>query len=187
MARLTAMSEIPDRRRWSVARIVAGVAIATLAAVIGLGVVLFSRYVQTEASDTASAEREFQAVRARLVGQIPFVELRGAQPPVFHRDQVSARPITALHALVFSAQDDSLRRFNIPVAALRVISVGGYIRLIDFGMPGDNRGRLTLADLEQHGPGLIVDVSGGAVAPLAAGDALFGTTASNSHVLMWTE
>jgi hypothetical protein len=100
---------------------------------------------------------------------------------------VSARPITALHALVFSPQDDSLRRFDIPASALRVISVGGYIHLIDFGMPGDQRGRLTLADLEQHGPGLIVDVSGGAVAPLAAGDALFGTAASNSQVLMWTE
>ena len=181
------MTELPIRKRWSAARIVAGVAVVLLAAVIGLGLVLFSRYVDTEDADDASAAREFQAVRAKLAGQIPLLELRGAQPPIFHREQVSARRITALHALVFSPQDESLRRFNIPVAALRVISVGGYIRLIDFGMPGDQRGRLTLADLEQHGPGLIVDVSGGAVAPLAAGDALFGTTASNSQVLMWTE
>jgi hypothetical protein len=164
-----------------------GAAVALIAVVIGLGLVLFSRYVQTEDADAASAAREFAAVRARLAGQIPLLELHGAQPPIFHRDQVSAGPITALHALVFSPQDNSLRRFNIPVGALRVISVGGYIRLIDFGMPGDQRGRLTLADLEQHGPGLVVDVSGRAVAPLVAGDALFRTTASNSLVLMWTE
>jgi hypothetical protein len=181
------MTELPGRKRWSVAWIVAGVAVALLAVVIGLGVLLFSRYVETEDADAASAAREFQAVRARLAGQIPLLELHGAQPPIFHRDQVSARPITALHALVFSPEDDSLRRFNIPIGALRVISVGGYIRLIDFGMPGDQRGRLTLADLEQRGPGLVVDVSGGAVAPLAAGDALFRTRASHSQVLMWTE
>lgn len=181
------MTELPARKRWSVAWIVAGVSVALLAAVIGLGVVLFSRYVQTEDADATSAAREFQAVRARLAGQVPLIEIRGAEPPLFRRDLVSGRPITALHALVYSPPDEELRRFNIPVTALRVISVGGYIRLIDFGMPGDQRGRLTLADLEQHGPGLIVDVSGGAVAPLAAGDALFGTSTSNAQVLMWTE
>ena len=165
----------------------AGIAVALLVAVIGLGVALFSRYVQTEDADATSAAREFQVVRARLAGQVPLIEIRGAEPPLFQRDQVSGRPITALHALVYSPRDDSLRRFNIPVAALRVISVGGYIRLIDFGMPGDNRGRLTLKDLEEHGPGLIVDVYGGSVAPIAAGDALFGTSTSNAQVLMWTE
>jgi hypothetical protein len=72
--------------------------------------------------------------------------------------------------------------------ALRVIAIGGYIRLIDFGMPGDNRGRLTLEDLERHGPGLVVDISGGMVAPLAARDALIGTTTtSESQLLMWTQ
>jgi hypothetical protein len=181
------MTDLPARKRWSIGWIVAGIAIALLVAVIGLGVILFSQYVQTEDADAASAAREFQAVRGRLAGQIPLLEVRGAEPPVFHRDGVSALGITSLHALVYSRRDESLRRFNIPLAALRVISVGGYIRLIDFGMPGDQRGRLTLADLEQHGPGLIVDVSGSAVAPLAAGDALFGTTASHSQVLMWTE
>jgi hypothetical protein len=181
------MTDMPARKRWSIAWIVAGVAVGLLAVVVGVGVVLFSRFVQTEDADATSAAREFEVVRARLAGQVPLLELRGAEPPVFHRDQVSTRGITSLHALVYSPRDESLRRFNIPVAALRVISVGGSIRLIDFGMPGDERGRLTLKDLEEHGPGLIVDAYGGSVAPIAAGDALFGTSTSNAQVLMWTE
>jgi hypothetical protein len=175
------------RKRWSVAWISAGVVVALLAVVIGLGYALFSRYVQTEDADETTAAREFQAMRARLAGQVPLLELRGSEPPVFHRDRVSPAAITSLHALVYNPRDKELSRFNVPLAALRVISVGGYIRLIDFSLPGDPRGRLTLADLEQHGPGLIVDVSGGAVAPIAAGDALFGTTTGDSQVLMWTE
>jgi hypothetical protein len=175
------------KKRWSVAWKVTGTTVALLAVVIGLGVVLLSRYSQTENADAASAAREFQAARAPFAGQVPLLELRGIQSPVFHREETSGRPITALHALVYTARDQSLRRWNLPIAAIRVVTVGGYIRLMDFGMPGDNRARLTLEDLEHHGPGLIVDVSGGAVAPIAAGAALIGSSASDSQLLMWTE
>ena len=155
---------------------------------MAVGALFFLRYVKTEDADAASAAREFQAIRTQLAGQVPLLELRGAEPPIFHRDRGSGRGIKALHALVYSPREESLRRFDVPLAALRVMSLGGYIRLLDFGLPGDARGRLTLADLEQHGPGLIVDASGGDIAPLAAGDALFGgAKASNAQLLMWTQ
>jgi len=67
------MSKLPGRKRWYVAWIVAGAAVVLLAVVIGLGLVLFSRYVETEDADAVSAAREFQAVRARLAGQIPLL------------------------------------------------------------------------------------------------------------------
>src|SRR5262245_33271827 len=181
------MTDLPARKRWSVAWIVAGVVFALLGAVIGLGVLLLSRYQHTENVDAASAAREFQATRARFTGQTPLLELRGIELPVFHRERASARPVTSLHALVYSRRDESLTRWNLPIEALRVITVGGYVRLLDFGMPGNNNARLTLEDLEQHGPGLVVDVPGGAVAPIAVRDALIGSTTSDSQLLMWTE
>src|SRR5262249_23295959 len=181
------MTEHPLKKRWSVAWKVAGIAGALLAVLIGLGVVLLSRYSQTETADAASAARAFQAVRAQCAGQVPLLELRGIEPPVFHRGGTSARPVTALHALVYDPRDQSLRRWTVPIAAIRVITLGGHVRLIDFGMPGDNRARLTLEDLEQRGPGLVVDASGEAVAPIAAGAALLGSSAASAQLLMWTE
>jgi hypothetical protein len=181
------MTEPSVRKRRSVAWIVTATVVALLAAGIGLGVALLSEYSQTEDADVASATQVFQDARARFAGQVPLLELRGAEPPVFHREPISTRPIAALHALVYSGRDESLRRWNVPVSVLRVITVGGHIRLIDFGMPGDNRARLTLEDLEKRGPGLVVDAFGGAIAPLAASDALVGSKASDSLLLMWTE
>jgi hypothetical protein len=181
------MTERTGKRRWSVAWKVTGIVVALFAVLVGVGLVLLSRYSQTETSDAASAAREFQAVRTRLAGQVPLLDLRGIQPPVFHRDGTSARPVTALRALVYDPRDHSLRRWTIPIAAIRVVTLGGSIRLMDFGMPGDSRARLTLEDLEQHGPGLVVDASGEAVAPIAAGAALVGSSATGAQLLMWTE
>src|SRR5262249_59040792 len=120
-----------------------------------------------------------------LGGGAPLLGVGERDPPVFHRERVSARPVTSLRALVYNRREESLTRWNLPIAALRVITVGGYVRLLDFGMPGNNRARLTLEDLEQHGPGLVVDVPGGAVAPLAVRDALIGSTTTDSQLLVW--
>jgi hypothetical protein len=181
------MLERTGKKRWSVAWKVTGLAGVLLAVLIGLGVVLLSRYSHAETVDAASAAREFQTARAQFGGQVPLIELRGVQPPVFHRDRTSARPVAALRALVYDPRDRSLRRWAVPIAAIRVITLGGYVRLIDFGMPGDNRARLTLEDLEQRGPGLVVDASGEAIAPIAAGAALVGSSATDAQLLMWTE
>ena len=181
------MAERTGTKRWSIVWKVTGILVALLAVLIGLGIVLVSMYSHMETTDAASAAREFQVVRAQLAGQVPLLELRGIQPPVFHRDGTSGRPVTALHALVYDPRDRSLRRWTIPIGAIRVVTLGGYIRLMDFGMPGDNRARLTLEDLERRGPGLVVDASGEAVAPIAAGAALVGSSAANAQLLMWTE
>ena len=174
------------RKRALWAWIIGGVLIALVAAILGAAL-LFSRYVRSEDANAESAAREFQTVRARLAGQPPLIELRGAQPPVFHRNETSPKPIVALRGLMYNPADESLQRFKIPIAAVRLLTLGGSVRLIDFGMWGDTRGRLTLDDLGQHGPGLIVDSNGVSVAPLATSDALFGTGAGGAQFLIWTE
>jgi hypothetical protein len=67
------------------------------------------------------------------------------------------------------------------------MSVGGRIRFMDLGMFGDERDRITLEDLERHGPGLILDTSGRSVGPLAISDAMLGTDTQKSQLLVWTE
>ena len=182
------MTERPGHKRRRTAWIVAAGALAVVVAITAVGALFFMRYVKTEHANAAAAAGEFKAVRTQLAGQVPLLELRGAEAPVFHRDRRSDRGIKALHALVYDPSEKSLRHFDVPVAALRVMSLGGYVRLLDFGLPGDARGRLTLADLEQHGPGLIVDAFGSEIAPLALGDAIVGgAKVSNAQLLMWTE
>jgi hypothetical protein len=67
------------------------------------------------------------------------------------------------------------------------MSAGGRLRLMNLDTFGDDRDRITLEDLERHGPGLILDVGGGAVGQLLVGDAIFGTNSRSSQLLVWTE
>jgi hypothetical protein len=67
------------------------------------------------------------------------------------------------------------------------MSAGGRVRLINLGMFGDDRDRITLEDLERHGPGLIFDVRASQVAHIVAVSAIFGRTSPDSRVLVWSE
>ena len=67
------------------------------------------------------------------------------------------------------------------------MTIGGRIRLMNIGLFGDDRDRITLEDLERHGPGLVIDVRDGSAWPTAVGDALFGTDSRGFQMLIWTE
>jgi hypothetical protein len=176
------------RRRW----ILRGVAIAIVGVVltaIACIAIVFSLYVQTEDADAASAAREFDAARARLAGQEPLLEFRGLDPPVVHVRQGPRRPLTTVHMLIYDATEEYVRRVDVPVRMIRLATLGGRIRLMSLAGLDGNRDddRLTLDDLERHGPGLVLDTSGGAIGPLIVGDAVAGTRARESLLLIWTE
>jgi hypothetical protein len=65
--------------------------------------------------------------------------------------------------------------------------VGGRIRLMGSGFIGGPDARLTLGDLERHGPGLVLDSGGGIPAVLPVADAVLGTKATQSRLLIWTD
>src|SRR5262245_34674108 len=113
--RSVAPIESASKRR-SIGWIVAGTAVVLLAGVIGLALFFFSRYVETEDADGAAAAREFQAVRARLAGQLPLLELRGTLPPIFHRDRTAPGSITTLRGLVYSVEDEEIHRLTVPIS-----------------------------------------------------------------------
>jgi hypothetical protein len=165
--------------------IVAGVVAAVVAASV---VVLLSRYVQKEDVGPDSAAREFEQVRSRFASRLPLIEFRGFQDPTVRRTPSAPRhELVALHVLAYSPDDGKLTRADFPANILRFMSAGGRLRLMNLDTFGDDRDRITLEDLERHGPGLILDVGGGAVGQLLVGDAIFGTNSRSSRLLVWTE
>jgi hypothetical protein len=184
-----AVIRISKRKTWvSVMIVLAGIVAVLAVAVTVSAIVLFLRYVETRDVAWETASTEFEAERARFTGQQPLIEFRGLQTPIVRRTPFAPRrALRALHALAYSAPDGHLRRAVVPAAILRLLSAGGRIRFMDLGMFGDDRDRITLEDLERHGPGLILDTSGRSVGPLAIADSIFGTESQTSQLLIWTE
>jgi hypothetical protein len=179
------MTERETAKRWSIGRFLVFTLIGLAVAILVSAIVVFSRYVETEDADATSAARAFETARAALVGQAPLVECSFLEPPVVRRVAPSPRAITRLHVLVYSESEGLLRRMDVPFGLIRLITLGGHRRVMD--ICGDGRHALTLNDIEDYGPGLIVDFAGDVVQFLAASDALFGTRTANARMLMWTE
>jgi len=166
-------------------RLIAIAAIVLAAAAVAFVGIMFSRYVETRDADLVSATREFEEIRSRFADDTSLIECRFLRAPSVRSNLSTVRPIKTLHVLAFSHSDESLRYAEIPIGFLRLVTFGGRRRLMD--MCGDGRHPLTLDDLAAHGPGLVMDVTGSAVQFLAASDALFGTQAAHSRMLIWTE
>ena len=146
---------------------------ACVIALVGTGAYYVSRHVQSDYVTTESAEARFAAARRQLAGKLPLVELRGGDDPVVHHPPVDARPakINALRALLYNPHDRRLMDLTLPVWLLRMGS-GDHLNFV-----GDNdhfdtrRMHLSFADVERHGPGLIVD----------------GAIEHGALILIWTE
>ena len=173
------------RRALAVRALVIGM---TLCLAIGLaGVLLFSRYVNSVEADAGTAEREFTILRARFTNRA-LLEYRGFEAPVVRRDPDAAiHELRTLHVLAYDADDGTLTRGAFPVGLLRTLTLGGRIRLMGAGFLGGPDERLTLGDLERHGPGLVLDSGGGRPAILPIADAVLGTKSAQSRILIWTE
>ena len=130
------------------------------------------RHVNAQFTPAENAEQQFAAQRAKLGGQQPLLELSLGDEPSIHRtpDQ-PRRELNALHALVYDARAGKLTHVDIPGWLLRMMSGGGRIRIANLEMFDDDRDRVTLEDLERHGPGLVLDLHRG----------------SRTQVLVWTE
>ena len=142
-------------------------------ALVGTGAYYVSRHVQTDYVDTDDAETQIATVRQRLAGKPPLLELRGDDDPIVHRPPADAHPpkITAVRALLYSPPERKLINLRLPVWLLRMGS-GDRLSFIDDHHHFDSRRlNLTFADIERHGPGLILD----------------GTVEHGGLILIWTE
>ena len=165
------------RKTW-ISVLIASVLIVGMLAVAAIGGTAFFIYqhVNTQFAPNEKAEAQFAEARARFAGQKPLIEMRKDDEPVLHRDVIPASlPATkleTLHVLAYDTHEEKLVRVSIPFWLLRLAPTNHVSFLNDTGIDFDSdRVRLTLADLERRGPGLIIDHA----------------DRRGSHVLVWTE
>ena len=134
--------------------------ILALVAAVGGAFFYMSRHIQTSAATPTSAAKEFDAVRSGFAGQRPLIELD--RHGKFLRANTD-RPAPArapvpdqLHVLAFDPSDGRIVRFSIPFWLLRMKAGNATIDLNGNRMDLEDL-RLSVHDLERHGPALIVD------------------------------
>jgi hypothetical protein len=167
-------------------RIAIGVVAIIVIAAGATVVIVLSQYVTIESANEAAAARAFAAAREHLSAQTPLIVYGTA--PVIHRDTSSPRrTLGVINVLAYDADDEELKRVSVPSSLVELLTLGGRIRLMNLGAFGDERDRITLEDLERHGPGLVLDTNGTAVPQLAVADLVLGGKASRSHLMIWTD
>lgn len=157
---MTATSSAPSKRRTWIPIVIAAVVVI---AVVGIGliasaVVFFYKHVNTTVVAEQTANTEIQRARARFAGQQPLIEVESGDEMLVHRTpDAPRRPIAAVHVLGYDADEGKLISVDIPGWLLRVVPSLSGIRVFENREVTHGSTRLTLEDLERHGPGLIVD------------------------------
>ena len=138
--------------------------------VVGVGLIAVAGYViyqqfafQASTATSATAEREFTNAAAVFAGQEPLLEIRDGEPTLNkarEKSKMSGASIDALHVLVWQPDEKKLVRLNIPFWLLR-LTKGQPIQLGsrhgDSDMGESMRLRITAAELESYGPGLVIE------------------------------
>jgi hypothetical protein len=150
------------------------VMLVTAAVAVAIGVVMYTvlHGLQVTPSSADVALAEMTVVRTRFAGQAPLVELDFAQyrggvhvnrPP----PDAVRQTVRTLHGLAWDAAEHRLVRLSLP---LWVMHIGEPKNLL-LGAVHLNDVRISVEDIERHGPGLIFD----------------GRTPEGMPVLVWAE
>lgn len=133
-------------------------------AVVGFSIfgVMVSRAVDVEEADRPEALRRFSAARAAFAGQEPMLDLDASGRVVRRADPPDARPraLERLEVLAYRAGDERLVSAHVPFWFFRLKRPALEYVLRGTGLDLD-RLQLTAADLERHGPGLVLDEASG--------------------------
>jgi hypothetical protein len=109
----------------------------------------------------AGAKNEFEAVYARFPGQQPLIQMRDGRPqlvPERATQSGKGQSLTTLHVIAFDPDDEDMVKLSLPFWLLRMKS--GPIRLSAYSQGWDDRGvSFDIKDLENAGPGIVVDVN----------------------------
>ncbi len=118
----------------------------------------------------ADAEQAFARQRAQLPGP-PLVTVSGdGRAHLTPGAGAAPGTTTTLHVLAYDAGQGRLVRVDLPAWLLR-LARRGRVRVNGLDALPDSVERLTIGDLERHGPGLVLDA----------------TTPDGARVLVWTE
>jgi uncharacterized protein YneF (UPF0154 family) len=161
---------------WIIFGIVLCIALGVAGLVAG-GVYMVSKHVRTELVGRISAEEQFVRQRDRFSGQKALIEMSGDvgdHRVTVHRngDGASKTELQSMRVLVYDAHEGRLVHVDLPFWLLRLVPSG---RLGNVSGSGSDfsfeSGRITVDDLERHGPGLILDAK----------------DSRDAQILIWTE
>jgi hypothetical protein len=144
---------------WVVIAIVV-IGILGLIAMAAASMYFFTRHIQMREASPAVAARSFDDVRARFARQKPLIELddrgdflrsnlereRPANPPA----------LDAMHVMAYDPDDGKVVTFSIPWWLMRLQKGDSVINLDGRDMNLEDL-KITIEDLEQFGPTLIID------------------------------
>jgi hypothetical protein len=142
---------------------------------VGTITYLALRHLNVQMVTSESADREIEQVRARFAGRPPLIEIDDedwSHPRVRRPAQgAERRRLETLHVMAWDEREGKLVRLDFPVWIMKL-----NMRDMSVALPSDQfaeleRLKLTLEDLERHGPGLILDQRG----------------RKGERVLIWTE
>ncbi len=156
--------------------IVIFVVIVGVAAIVGFGYWMY-RQMDVKTVTTADAQQQFDAVRARFQGQVPYVEVSftdNHEEATVHRELEKPTRST-LTRLGMAVYDERERHFVTMSLPFWLVRLGGknHINLRHGGSGFDPGVQLSVTpeDLERRGPGLVLDTVG----------------RHGEHVVIWAE
>ncbi len=147
-------------QRTLISVLVASVIVVGVLAIAAVGgtAFFFYRHIHSSVTGQESAEQTFADARARFAGQAPLVELTREDEAVVHHPEGARHDVQALHALAYDERSGKLTHVDVPGWLLRMMW-HGRLRIANVGAFDDEAtAKLTLDDLERHGPGLVMDV-----------------------------
>jgi hypothetical protein len=149
------------KRKW----IPIAIGVVVLLFFIAVGAVIFAvsyarQHLQVSTTSETDAMRAFDDVHAKFPGR-PLIEIKDGEPASIgdrSSEPASKAELTTLHVLAWDDDEDHLVRVEVPFWLLRMKS--GPISFSSYadGLRND-RFRLTVEDIERHGPGIVVDVT----------------------------
>jgi hypothetical protein len=161
------------RKTW-IAIAIAALIIAgmTALALVGGGIYFASRHMSTTFVAPQVANAALDRAAARFANQTPLVHLRNESLVVDRVPDGPRQDIASLHVLAYDMRTGKLVNVTVPGWLLRRLPAGASSLTVDgVEMLEGRKGRVTMEDIERHGPGLILD----------------GRDRDGARVLVWTE
>jgi hypothetical protein len=144
-------------RTWVKVSIVSfAVVVVAFVALSGTGAYFVLRHLHIGSATETEATKDFDAIRSRFGERPHLIEVVDANARNFKINrpaQPDGRPVSTLHVMTWKKEDEEVFRTEVPIWLMRFSMVNLLSRL---GVAPE-RFRITVDDLQQFGPGIVVD------------------------------
>jgi hypothetical protein len=145
--------------------LLAGVMGMTMAFVVLIaGTAFFFHHHRSEKASVQTAEAEFQGLRARFADQRPLLDMHERRPVTDVGGPQPGAPLHSCNTIIFDTRGDHrIVRITVPYRFARFFGRGagfrwlGQLTFLDDTEFDPEPIQLSLAQVERHGPGLMVD------------------------------